>query len=676
MILLNASTNSLSVNVWVESQPYTTISLQALASSRHAEMAPLTSGPNALDNGQRSMNRIKFCQSVAERARVIANDLISNSNWEVRFRNEVPSKVHCELEFEEPSNVLNGLRIAVKNLIDNLQQTHPRGNNDPLLVIVFDEASSIIRETASHEPYPGLYIALNRIISCLKEYPLWSFFLSTESSIGQLIPPDNAKRTGNYQLDSSARYVLPEIKPPLKRFPPFVALQLDVENRRRMQDPDRRVEELRKPLSDFAKPKHMALFGRPLWYAYEDSEDMNREAKLKLLGGKQFSTTFNPMNRDHVFAALSFRLSLDVRLQNPSSLLFTRTAVNSFMRVVISMNQETGTMDTLTPSEPVLAKAAMEHLCSEANWTNSIRTLTQQLLEPGLIDKGHKGELYARLVLILAHDLVRWVTSEPVPQSAPKFRPTFTVFDFLTALYGEDYRGLIHEIPEQIGMAKMNFTHFVPAYATLTSEVIPALCHDLLRRSAAMQLAEREEVVDLLLPIYYGQEEGEFDPSKYGVILVQVKNQSEAMTLEGIFKENFTKVSPKDTLNSRIRDAANSIRQQPNFAFKQMTNPVLFLLFDLGVVRSARATPPLIQVSHSEMSPVLWTIHSRGHDKAVFGCLERMDTTGASQQFFTSMPQGKSLADQLAGRNRTFYRLKRSYRYSEFDSKQEDDVNA
>jgi hypothetical protein len=105
-----------------------------------------------------------------------------------------------------------------------------------------------------------------------------------------------------------------------------------------------------------------------------------------------------------------------------------------------------------------------------------------------------------------------------------------------------------------------------------------------------MQLAEQEGV-DLLLPIYYGQEEGEFDPSKCGVILVQIKNQAKAITLERIFNENFIKVSPKDTLNSRIRITAKPIREQPDFAFKGMTNPILFLHFDLGVVR---VTSPLV----------------------------------------------------------------------------------
>jgi hypothetical protein len=237
---------------------------------------------------------------------------------------------------------LNGLRTAVQELIDNLQRTQHKSNDGPFLVIIFDEASSLIRRTA----FEGLYAALNRIISCIKGYALWSFFLSTEPLIGQLVPPDNAQRTSNYQVDSSARYPLDQTEPPLKRFPPFVALQLDVEDRRRMQNSAGRDEELRKPLSTFAEPKHMAIFGRPLWYAYENAGDMNTVAKLKLLGGKQFST-FNHNNKDHVFAALSFRLALDVCLQNPSSVSFTRTAVNSFMRVVISMHEDTGTMDTL-----------------------------------------------------------------------------------------------------------------------------------------------------------------------------------------------------------------------------------------------------------------------------------------------------------------------------------------
>jgi hypothetical protein len=149
------------------------------------------------------------------------------------------------------------------------------------------------------------------------------------------------------------------------------------------------------------------MFGRRLWYAYiDDPEEMNRLAKVKLIGGVR-KGSYQPHNQHHVFAALSFRLSLDACLHNSKAVPLIRTAINSHMRVVDSINQDIGTMDTFTPSEPILAKAAMEHLCSEMNWSISINTLVRELLEKGLVEKGLKGELYARLVVILAHDWVR-----------------------------------------------------------------------------------------------------------------------------------------------------------------------------------------------------------------------------------------------------------------------------
>ena len=79
-----------------------------------------------------------------------------------------------------------------------------------------------------------------------------------------------------------------------------------------MQDPKLVANELCKPMHEFAVPAHMAMFGRPLWLAY-DSHNMNNLAKFKLIGGRK-NTNYDAMNVHHVFAALSFHLSLDVCL--------------------------------------------------------------------------------------------------------------------------------------------------------------------------------------------------------------------------------------------------------------------------------------------------------------------------------------------------------------------------
>ena len=180
-------------------------------------------------------------------------------------------------------------------------------------------------------------------------------------------------------------------------------------------------EELAICLDDFAAPEHMAKFGRPLWHKFNPT-DMNKLAKLKLVGGNLstdvgMAQAYNPMDVNHVFAALSFRLSLDPCLQNPRALPLVRTAVNSFMRVVISMDHETGVMTTITPSEPVVAKAAMEFLCENANnWFASIQTL---------------------------------------------------------AMDADDHHNLFQSIPAELLHVRMNFNHFLPTRENLTPDILP-----------------------------------------------------------------------------------------------------------------------------------------------------------------------------------------------------------
>jgi hypothetical protein len=530
--------------------------------------------------------------------------------------------------------------------------------------MVFDEASSLLKLDGSGKPDPGCYHALNRIISRLKTRSIWFFFLSTESQVGMLIPANDVERTGDYSYDPSAR-IARTGGLSLGRFPPFLGLQLDVEDRKRMLDPDSRTKELLKTMNEFAQPEHMAMFGRPLWFGY-DPVEMNRLAKLKLVGGRQ-GTAYDARDVHHVFAALSFRLSLDVCLQNPRTHSLARTAVNSFMRVVISMDQETGILDTVTPSEPVVAKAAMEHLCENGNWSDSIRTLAEELLDKGLIDKGLKGELYSRFILILARDWLQKNAS--LPKSVPQLQATFTVQQFLMALYGENHHTSVLLIPRKIREAWMNFNHFVPTDENLTPKVIPGLLHDLLRRSAAMQLAHDQPTYDKLIPIYFGNPDEPFKVSCCGVILVQDKNKDQATTPRNIFGEAFTEVNPEHK-SQPIPKAANSqgsIRDGSYFVLNEMINPVLFLLFDLGIVRKPKATSALVQVSRtSGRNPDIWAIHSRGHDRTVFGCLEHMRCGDNSEKFFTSLEAERNAHYELCQRNKVFSKLGRNFRYSGF----------
>lgn len=125
-----------------------------------------------------------------------------------------------------------------------------------------------------------------------------------------------------------------------------------------------------------------------------------------------------------MLAAFSFRIGVDLCLQNPRTLPLARKAVHSarkavhsFMRVVISFNQETGVLDT---TEPVLARAAMESLCHKQNWATSIRTFTDEFIQQTLIEKGLQGELFSRLILILDARFVSIGQTSQYPCSYPK----------------------------------------------------------------------------------------------------------------------------------------------------------------------------------------------------------------------------------------------------------------
>jgi hypothetical protein len=185
---------------------------------------------------------------------------------------------------------------------------------------------------------------------------------------------------------------------------PFLALPLDVVASKALKtDYD---AELDRPMSEFATAKHMSMFGRPLWHAYPDVNDLRYCVRKKIL----CADTFNVSNKNQVFAALASRLCLEVSMDHKEAFEFSSEAVNSHLRMALSIHPLY--ISTTTPSEPVVSAVVASMLCASEvsvkrtmNWYGSIRTLSSQLFSRGLVDKGHKGELFARLLCVLAHDL-------------------------------------------------------------------------------------------------------------------------------------------------------------------------------------------------------------------------------------------------------------------------------
>ncbi|KAI9768754.1 MAG: hypothetical protein M1839_003969 [Geoglossum umbratile] len=682
--LLRASFENL--DDWVKEQRSKKMTPSVLAKLRHDIMAPVSTGPW----GHRSFDRIAYCEAVVNKARGYAGEMISNQMWRQVFDMDGKSDIRKGLL---TSGCLDKLTRALENLIHS--HCEFALEEKPPLVVVFDEVANLFRSDRSGHSggsgETGLYVALNRIFSCLRESDVWFFVLSTESQVEKLLPPE---RVDPDDRDSSTRLGLGnfEGETPLNIFPPFVALQLDVEDRRTMESGESRRIELSKEMARFSTPAHMKAFGRPLWFAYTDDGEMAQLARSKLIGGRE--SPYNPKDIDQVFAVMSFRICLDLSLQNPRALRLARTAVNYHMRILIQIYQDTETLDTTTPSEPILSEAAIRHLCTPRDngrlqWSPSIKHLSRKLLQDGVIERGVKGELYSRLILILARDYIHLDRSLTLKPTGP-----FTVEKFLMALYAEEHHGLVRSIEPRILNALMNFTHFTSTGQNLNRDHDKSeLCHDLLRRSAALQLAFNQPTYDHLIPIYFGRTDERFEPSKCGVILVQVKNRERATTLSDIFREDFNILKPnaealtaaptsgigtrskaeKETKpGARLKELKKlgkvgpPLRKTSYFCFDDMNNPILFLLLDLGVAK------PAVQVSYSDRKvvPYIWAIHSQGHGEEIFGCIKFMHCEVECQSFFDSAALGRSQHDKLSRRNRTFDQLPREFRYKDCENEE------
>jgi hypothetical protein len=557
----------------------------------------------------RSPTRVEFCQQVVKRAREITTTCIREQAFRACFDETQLSGIRSALN-ESNCTAMKELCSALSKLEITMKQFSRDHTKDPLLLVVFDEVSSLLDKEGRAA---GRYIALNRLISCISmDHNVWYFFLSTESKLDRILPPDYAPRHGP----------APDIPSwcgdfQLKRYPPFTEFTVDIHDIKKglLLTPEN------EDMSGFASAKHMARFGRPLWSIYDCP---NKIAATKIIGGNPYRA-YDAFSVDQVFAVLSVRLCLDMNLANPVTLTLSQTAVNIYMRMVDSMDPSTGIMFTTTPSEPILANAAMRHLCRGMSWAFSIKTFTAELLGCGVIDKGRKGELYSRLILTLAHDSIAGLDAPDA--SFSKVLPTFTVETFLKALYVKSYHAAIDHIDGDILKARMNFLSFTSTEEYLTTESFERLCYILLRRCAVLQLAPQQKSYDHLLPFCNGDPDQPFDPTKVGAILVQVKNRKEMSTVSSILSEDFFSVNGPSPYKGTRRPWKR--RNFQHVIFNKPRAKLLFLLLDLGTDEVS------VEVSYSKaINPRIWALHSKGNDEQIFGCINAMQASEYVHTFF------------------------------------------
>jgi hypothetical protein len=232
------------------------------------------------------------------------------------------------------------------------------------------------------------------------------------------------------------------------------------------------------------------------------------------------------MKENHVFAV---RIGLEIGEGEAPSRLAVE-AVSSHMRIL------TGVVGplvvTTSPSEPMLAIAAARALNSSSKtYQKAIETLLDKLILRGLIlDRGLQGELYSRLLLMLARDKAAVCAgySFVIPDSIsrePTVRPV-QLSNFLQTLLGPDL-GISDGIPDQVTLCTnllqatsnvwINFTHFVQLSGTI-DEIMESALLEAWSSGFAFQCAFNQGVIDGFFVACAGMLHEPFDIHKLIII--------------------------------------------------------------------------------------------------------------------------------------------------------------
>ncbi|EIW79657.1 hypothetical protein CONPUDRAFT_155053 [Coniophora puteana RWD-64-598 SS2] len=436
----------------------------------------------------------------------------------------------------------------------NKLATTLRQHGHRCLVLGFDECRYLNARNGKLDAdyHPMSILAMQRIITAadhflLEGFTLWFTFIDTSSSVLELVP-----RRGMSKSDRLANDKDPLI--------PYTSIGFD------QMIP-----------SDLSSSPHAALYisrlklyGRPLWSTEED-DTVGRQAFMKLFRDVQFA----PANEDHVFAAFSQRVGLELASSEAATRIALE-AVRSHMRFLLSVVDRTF-IETTVPSEPCLALAAAQVLRpTSEDFGVALQTLVDTLiLQETVLDRGVQGELYARILLIMARDKA---TDKGGPiqdyyintTAAGTHVQTITLADLLIQLHGDglemnqqqgqglqkqqarhkegaldgdneddaseedesedDQRKLYQNLLAAAQERHVNFTHFIhleESVGNLSGDFL----HYLWDRQCAIQCSHNQPVIDIIIITYSGALSPDWDDSKVSTFCIQVKLKESAVSL-------------------------------------------------------------------------------------------------------------------------------------------------
>ena len=281
--------------------------------------------------------------------------------------------------------------------------------------------------------------------------------------------------------------------------------------------------------TDFAKPCRW-------WALWEVGDTVVRDGIIEFAKDKLAARKADNYDAHSFLAALSVRLMLEFEPRRIHATEVENLMVAGYLRVANVIPDHREYVISSTPSEPIVAEAASQVLRGQ----NMVLLLAKNVTE-GLIEKGQRGELVARLLFTLAHD--RALENMKIPHRANQgqleklYTTPIPVVNFFRALISQQ---LIDELlgcradgsasgptfGEAFADAYVMFTHFGKAaddWCMSHAFMFMALC-----RNMAISCREGMQYADLCIPIHFGREKP-LSRQTTSSILVSIKDKANAM---------------------------------------------------------------------------------------------------------------------------------------------------
>jgi hypothetical protein len=220
-------------------------------------------------------------------------------------------------------------------------------------------------------------------------------------------------------------------------------------------------------------------------------------------------------------AIVDIRLTLDYEPRRESTRSMEADLVASHMRIAYSVPKSREYLYSGYPSEPLLAEAAAQQMHTfRSHNQDAILEILVENMQSGLLDKGERGELVARELLVSAYDrAVEQAYTKPGSRTSaspvPFYSAGVSLITFINELFTAVYaNNILDGRPNNVSSqekfrdafkdAKVRFTHFARMAdnsATTTEAVWPMLI-----RSAAILTRPGETGVDIILPVLLSDE--------------------------------------------------------------------------------------------------------------------------------------------------------------------------